>query len=369
MVKKEGVENIEEIKNSDSGHLKNYALILLLVFSLSLGILGGVYLIDDFYKGIGLREEIVVCGDGTSYGNCSVNKPYYCYNGFLIEKASTCDCEENMIKEGDLCTFEYQVNPKKVNLTYILRGEEEILDFIVYEGMKNYTSALSKFINYQNGEKITRKDFKLKNLNEEKQRQFLLPLVITIQNLAVNKDDQLRIAVSLVQNIPFGSSGKTLSFGKSQEIDYSRYPYEVLYDVEGVCGEKADLLVFLLKELGYESVYFYYPLENHEAVGVKCSAEYSLMETGYCFIETTGPSIITDNEITYSSGEKLFLEPEIIFISEGDSMSDFFYEYPDAQSWKSLRRNIEKKGKISWYLLPRFKRLENKYGLVGVYPL
>lgn len=32
------------------------------------------------------------CSDGTAYGSCSKNKPYYCYNGELIKKAATCGC-------------------------------------------------------------------------------------------------------------------------------------------------------------------------------------------------------------------------------------------------------------------------------------
>ena len=32
------------------------------------------------------------CEDSTPYNECSKNKPYFCYNGELLEKAFTCGC-------------------------------------------------------------------------------------------------------------------------------------------------------------------------------------------------------------------------------------------------------------------------------------
>ncbi|VVB78323.1 Uncharacterised protein [uncultured archaeon] len=34
------------------------------------------------------------CNDGTPYDQCSVKKPYYCYDGELLKKAATCGCPE-----------------------------------------------------------------------------------------------------------------------------------------------------------------------------------------------------------------------------------------------------------------------------------
>jgi len=58
-----------------------------------------------------------------------------------------------------------------------------------------------------------------------------------IQNLTLVKEDQMRIAVSLVQNIPYAESEKTFII-RNTLFNYSRYPYEVLYDGAGILRGK-----------------------------------------------------------------------------------------------------------------------------------
>ena len=165
----------------------------------------------------------------------------------------------------------------------------------------------------------------------------------------------------MVQNIVFGGSDELVTLGNNS-VNYSRYPYEVLYDQEGICSSKSELMVFLLREIGYETVFFYHELENHDSVGIKCPKRYGLLNTSYCFVETTGPSIITDYENIYLEGVKLTSYPEIMNVSEGNSLG-YMYEYRDANRLKKIRRGIEKTGKIS--LLRQFKlnQIMEKYGL------
>ncbi len=301
------------------------------------------------------------CGDGSLYGTCSPTKPYYCDSGFLIEKASICSCPINLTLNGDSCLSALQTEPKETTLKYFLNGEENTLDFTVYGGMSGYLSNVSRIISYESGEKPLRADFKLKDINEEEQRELLLPLVVKIQNLAENKEDQARIAISLVQNIEYGFSNKTDNFfGK--EVNYSRYSYEVLYDSQGICGEKSSLLAFLLRELGFETVIFYNQPENHESIGISCPKEKSYKETGYCFIETTGPSIITDDAIEYVGGLTLNSEPEVISISNGTSLPENLPEYKDAETMKRIRA-----GKFVLFADSKLEKLREKYGLVEEY--
>ena len=254
-----------------------------------------------------------------------------------------------------------QTEPKETTLKYFLNGEENTLDFTVYGGMSGYLSNVSRIISYESGEKPLRADFKLKDINEEEQRELLLPLVVKIQNLAENKEDQARIAISLVQNIEYGFSNKTDNFfGK--EVNYSRYSYEVLYDSQGICGEKSSLLAFLLRELGFETVIFYNQPENHESIGISCPKEKSYKETGYCFIETTGPSIITDDAIEYVGGLTLNSEPEVISISNGTSLPENLPEYKDAETMKRIRA-----GKFVLFADSKLEKLREKYGLVEEY--
>jgi len=340
----------------DKSFLLNKTLMVMIIVL----VLVFLILVFIFIKNAFQGEELT-CGDGTFYSQCSLNMPYFCENGTLVEKSSICGCPKDFETEGDLCFSEYQTNPKNISLNYVLRGEQGQIDFLVYEGLDNYLTGLSPFID--SSENPSRADFKLRDINEEVQRDFILPLVIEIQNLANSKLDQMRIAVSLVQNIPYGESEKTVKMGKNQEIISSRYPYEVLYDVKGICGEKTELLAVLLKEIGYGVVLFYYPLENHEAIGIECPEKYSLEGTGYCFVEVTSPAIITDNENGYGNIEQLSPEPELIFISEGDSLGKNLYEYGDAKDYMKLKEIIKETGKLSKAKHNLYEELKIKYGL------
>ncbi len=306
-------------------------------------------------------QKIRTCGDGTFYDTCSLRKPYFCEEGILVEKASICGCNDISNKLGDSCFSKYQTNPKDITLKYVLRGEEREMVFTVYEGMADYLPGVSRAIYYEGDEIPSRADFKLKSMNEEEQREFLLPLVTKIQGITSDEEDQVRIAISLVQSIPYGFSEKTVSFVGNQ-VDYSRYPYEVLYDNQGICGEKSALLAFLLREMGYEIVFFYHALENHESLGIRCPVEQSLDNTGYCLIETTAPSIITDNSIEYVGGITLRSEPQVILISKGASIGSDWYEYDDADDMEKIRS-----GKFSLFKNSKLKNLKDKYGLVEVY--
>lgn len=333
----------------------------LLVLLLGIVILLIIVLIIYFFL---LQEP--VCGDGTIYDICSDRKPYFCEQGVLVERASTCGCFENLTINGDFCVSEYQTGIKSITLNYILRGKNGTIELAVYEGLANYLSKLPRSIRHVDGEVPTKKDFKLKKLDDEEQKYLLFPLVTKIQNLVDDKKDQVRIAVSLIQKIPFGSSDKTISVG-GNKIDYARYPYEVLSDGEGVCGEKSELLAFILREMGYGVAFLYYPSENHEAIAVKCPKIHSVERTGYCFIETSGPAIMTDNKIEYVGAGKLSSEPELIIVSDGESIGYWWYEFKDANDLIKIRNLMEKNGMISVLRYSKFEELSEKYGLEDVY--
>ncbi len=306
------------------------------------------------------------CGDGSFNGFCSETKPYYCFNDVLLENASFCGCSENLIVKGESCFSEYQNNPMEIKLKYFIRGKEKEINFTVYKDMADYLTTISREINYFGEETPLREDFKFKKLNEANQNQLLMPLVVQIQNLEKDKEEQMRIAVSIAQNIEWGFSNKTSRF-RHNELNYSRYPYEVLQDSQGVCGEKSELLAFLLRELGFDIALFYNQLENHESLGIKCPEKYSWHNSGYCFVETTGPSIITDISIEYVGGLTLSSEPEIIFISDGISLGEDLYEYKDARDLMRIREKILETGKINLLDRKKLDKLNEKYGLVDDY--
>lgn len=116
-------------------------------------------------------------------------------------------------------------------------------------------------------------------------------------------DDQIvELTATFVQNIAYDQA-KTDRRESGQDTDAEKvtYPYEVLYEEKGVCQDKSYLAYRLLKELGYGVAIFLFPdpKDNHMAVGVRCPAQYSNYDSGYCFLETT------------STGNKIGMIPDL----------------------------------------------------------
>ncbi len=336
---------------------------LLIIMIIGIVVLGGYIILE--MKTLTGEKSVETCGDGTFYNTCSITKPYFCDEGLLIESSILCGCPEGLEKKEDICVSNFAREPREVSFEYILNGETGIINFIMYKGVYDYLYTTPRSISYQDGEISSRADFKLNSINEEAQRDFLLPLVIEIQNSAETKEDQARIAISLVQNIPFGNSDASIKFA-GNSINYFRYPYQVLYDREGVCGEKVELLAFLLRELGYGISFFYFQEENHEALGIKCPFKESVESSGYCFIETTGPSIMTEEEINYVGFGKMQSIPSIFLLSDGFSLPNGMKEFKDASRMDKIKKSLRKReGRLDFYKYLMNQRLKKKYGLNG----
>ncbi|WNZ29337.1 MAG: hypothetical protein IAX21_00245 [Candidatus Bathyarchaeota archaeon] len=253
---------------------------------------------------------------------------------------------------------ELEINPKNLSLKYLLYGETNQLSFTVFDGVNEYLSEIPRTISYFFWEtEPTKKDFVMKFLNDDVQMDYLIDLVDEIKSETSSKDDQARIAISLVQQIPYDWGG--LSSVNSE----NRYPYEVISDEMGVCEEKSRLLVFLLRELGFDTVLFNFESENHMAVGIKCSFQYCFKDTGYCFVETTNPSIITYDQAEYVGVGKLTSTPEIIHVSDGFSFDSVSEEYNDAQEWIRLNNLASPTGYLSENDYNNWWSLINKYGI------
>ena len=308
-------------------------------------------------------EENLLCGDGSEEGECSDIQPYFCENKELIEKVGECGCPSLLIEEEGKCVSDYESNPSVVELDYVLNGVEEKIDYVVYGGVKEEVEKIERFVT--EGEGATDlESFKLKRINDELQAEYLLPLVVEIQNLAEDREDQVRIAISIVQNIGFGFSDKKIYIGGFYETEYIRYPYEVLYDNMGVCGEKVSLLAFILRELNYSVVSFDYGSESHEALGIACPEKYDFLESGFCFVETTLPSIMGDYSLEYEGIGYLDSEPKVIVFSEGMSLGKDMREYEDSKTWAKISLLIKRnRGDISKRDYNKWKEIMDYYGL------
>ncbi len=303
-------------------------------------------------------QEIKRCEDGTRYGKCSTEKPLYCENGSLIEKPSLCGCPEETTLKNDTCVSIYLLNSTNRTLDYTLRGEEEQISFEVYKELAEHLSNISRWYTCD-PECPTDREIQLRFIDHEKQEEQLKGLAEKIQQETENKDDQARIAISLTQKIPYDHSVVVMGT--------NRYPYEVIYDNKGLCGEKSRLLAFLIREIGYGTSLLRYEEENHMSVGVKCPSQYGGYEhenTTYCFIESTAPTIPTYDDGEYVGVGELESEPNIIHISNGTSFESISEEYEDAEEWKRLNELSEERGGI----LPpqeynKWIDLRDKYGI------
>jgi hypothetical protein len=165
-------------------------------------------------------------------------------------------------------------------------------------------------------------------LENDYQNDHLQPLIDQIKKKSNRPDDQAKIAVSIVQHIPYDWNK---FYGISMDW---YYPYETLHSNKGVCADKSLLLAYLLNKLGYDTVLFEF--SNHMAVGVKSSPNYDFYDTGYAFIETTRPTIITYIPDTYYGGFTISSNPHIIHLNGGKQVLDVSTEYRDAMEMKQL---------------------------------
>jgi hypothetical protein len=347
--------------NSESKKINEYSKKLFIFFVSCFLILVIITIILLFIPSKNSSPNILTCGDGTFYGNCSILKPFFCEEGQLIEKSSNCGCYDNYFETDESCFNEIYTNEKENSFQYFFNGEYAEINLFLYRGIYDYLNNLPRSIYYSGDEAPNRRDFVLLKLKDEIQKQEIQGLIVQIQNLAPeSKLDQARIAISLVQNIPYANSGENISFA-GNSIEKSRFPYQVLYDNNGTCEEKSELLVLILKELGYGVAVFYYDNENHESVGIKCPVGKSLDESGYCFIETTAPSVIGDSGGEYFGTGKLLSKPEMFLINDGLSLPKGISEYRDSKLIMRLRE-----GKIALILFPHhfLEKINAKYGIL-----
>lgn len=150
-------------------------------------------------------------------------------------------------------------------------------------------------------------------------------IVRQIRQKTDDKDDQARIAISLVQHIPY-------------DFDAPRCPRtmaEVIGEKKGDCDEKSMLLAKLLGELGFGTSYFWYVGERHMNVGLKCPDGYDYWDTGYAIVESTNPVIPT-----LENPEQFPTRPVAIPVSGGDSFKSIREEYMDAFIWNVVKDDI-----------------------------
>ncbi|KQC05700.1 MAG: hypothetical protein APR53_02025 [Methanoculleus sp. SDB] len=164
------------------------------------------------------------------------------------------------------------------------------------------------------------------------------------------EDDAARCAISLVQHIPYRHSAGPV-----------RYPYLALIE-GGDCDDKAALMAYLLRGLGYGVALLYFEEEQHMAVGIRCPEEYGYQDTGYLFVEASMPSIPGDSGGNYPGFGNLVSHPDILPVSSGRLFNPSDEEAEDARAWQDIRDRVEK-STIDTIAYQTWTALAVKYGL------
>jgi len=143
------------------------------------------------------------------------------------------------------------------------------------------------------------------------------------------------------------------------EYTPNRLPYQVLYENTGICNEKAKLLAYFLKELGYGVALLNYAEEKHMAVGILAPEGYRTPGCGnYAYIESTQPTIISQLNQDISS------DPDVIILTEGKEFDTIGEEYADA---RELERLLTRKNGLTREEYNRARALAQKYDLSIVF--
>jgi len=241
----------------------------------------------------------------------------------------------------------FKDSPKAHTYPYY-SGGRKTLSFTTYGGLNEYFSKESHTYRYDYVNEV-----RMELLENSYQDEYLEPLIEQIKKTSSSPETQARIAISLVQHMPYSWSRYTGTYS-----DWY-YPYETLHNNQGVCSDKSLLLAYLLNRLGYDVVLFEF--SDHMAVGVKCNSQYDFQNSGYAFIETTRPTIITYIPEDYLGGFTITSNVEIIHVQGGTKSLDVSREYQDAQELKK----IESMGQVlDQYHYARWQALTQKYDLL-----
>lgn len=283
----------------------------------------GIYWFHDNYTQKIYQEPDIV--QLTSYPiSCSTYLEQYATSPTQIQEIPTTRAHNAVITtttQNQNQNLNLKTSPKTQTYRYTIRMTSGSVSFTTYAGVSNMFSSKSHSY-YNNFETETIGEL----LENREQDVYMKPFVDKIMDASPVSDERVRIATNLVQHIHYGNY-------KTSDYDWY-YPYETLYYSAGVCADKSILLAYLLNNLGYDTVLFDYP--DHMAVGIKTYPEYDFYDTGYAFIESTRPNIITYIPKQYAGGFTITPTPHIIHLNGGTKTFDAGMEYSDATRMKQL---------------------------------
>lgn len=171
-------------------------------------------------------------------------------------------------------------NPKTVTFTWNYRGIRYSLQKTLYKSVYDYYKA--------NPEEAA-------VCADQAVLETLSNLMTIGKSNHFSEDETLEFVVAFVQQIPYDHA-RLKVLEKDRLAPNPRVPYAVLYDNMGVCGEKTDLAILMVRALGYGCAALYvWPEEYekyglcHEALLIRCAREFSscIFSGEYSFVEIT----------------------------------------------------------------------------------
>ncbi len=267
-------------------------------------------------------------------------------NAYITDSLSTAD--EPIAEQDPVIAATENTAPVETENTdavaYRLRGNDGTIRFetqesalqILEEQKPRYTGNIETYY----------RAFVLNDALDE----YLMPVVNGIAESAGGDDDDARIAISLVQHLPYSHIQSSV-----------QSPYGTLIN-GGDCDDKSVLLAYLLQKMGYGVALFYFEEEKHMTVGIRCDDAFAYQNSGYCFVEASKPSIPTDDGGNYVNSGQLTSTPEIITVRDGDKFGSVDEEFTDAQRWDEIRTAIRASATDS-AMQDDWRKLNEKYWL------
>ncbi len=214
-------------------------------------------------------------------------------------------------------SFDLDINTYKINLN-------------LTNNLYKYFQTQQKAFIYQG--KVPPKNWEVKYhtmfLNKEKDNDITEEIIKKLKKIA------LKTQFSLVEVITAFVQG-AIEYQHSKINDINRvkyYPYETLYQIEGVCEDTSILLAKLLISCNYEVVFLSYERAKHLAIAIKVNSHkyssYTYKKKYFAYIETTSYSRIAKKPEKLAEDIKLnekanILLPEINGKKEFHISNDF----------------------------------------------
>ena len=126
-------------------------------------------------------------------------------------------------------------------------------------------------------------------------------------DLSLDSDRYAELIIAYVQSIPY----KTDSIRTEP-----KFTIETVYENSGDCDDKSLLAAALLSREGYNVVLFEFKKEEHMAVGIKSSGCF-FKNTGYSYMEVTGPNYLGWPLIEVNENLLIESEPYVVLIDGG----------------------------------------------------